>query len=191
LPAPLAAALADADLDAADRAVVVVAIELAGYDTSAGAAPVTELLDALIGVAVDQCGATLIEASPTALRLLFGAPTSAGAEFDAHAAVTAATRLVREMDHRRGQQPAWAMVRLRVGVHAGSALVGLLGPARRLEYRAVGPAVDGAVAAMNASFPGRVLATGAVVAELAGRFEAVPEPALLPDGPGFWIGTGA
>ena len=91
-----------------------------------------ELFDALVEVAVDERGGTLIEAAPDELRVLFGAPESAGTE---GAAAHAALRLSEEVEGLCTGRRPWATLRLRVGLHTGIATVGLLGPARRREYR--------------------------------------------------------
>lgn len=192
LPPGVAAGLADDPdaLAATERVVVVVCAGLTGL--SGGAQDdVSELLDALVEVAVDEAGGTLLDAAPDNLKILFGAPTSEGPEADAGRAARAAVRLSKAVEALRGQRRPWATLRLRVGLHIASATVGLLGPARRREYRAVGPALDGAETAMRASLPGRVLASTAVWPHLAGTFQGVPRPGALVDGaPGWWVTAG-
>ncbi|MFT7518504.1 MAG: class 3 adenylate cyclase [Kiritimatiellia bacterium] len=176
----------DDELAVQETDVAVLAAELTGvegWDASVG-----ELLDALVNIAVDVCGGTLVSVSPSGVRVVFGAPSSAGTVEDVRAAATAAMRMVKEGESLRRQRTEWSGLRLKVGVHHDVATVGMLGPERRKEYCAVGAAVEGADAALRASMPGRALVTMATWPALAGEWMGIPRPGIVfADQPGLWL----
>ena len=102
-----------------------------------------EYLTAMSAI-VAQHGGTLDKYIGDAIMAFWGAPTSRGAANDALRAVSAALEMRAEL---AALQPQWKAkgypeIKIGVGIHAGTALVGEVGSAHRSEYTAIGDTVN-------------------------------------------------
>ena len=89
---------------------------------------------------------------------------------DATHAVTAALGIVEAM----GTLDEGAQLGVRIGVHSGQAVVGLLGGADRRATMAVGETLNVSARLQGAAEPGTVVASAATIALVEGRFDVVP-----------------
>lgn len=139
-----------------------------------------EFYDA-VGAAVAACGGTIKDQAGDGILILVGAPI----EFDDHAA--RALELARRIRADGMAVTArWSDAELRlgigVGVASGFVTVGVIGAASRLEYTAVGPAVNLAARLCSEAAHGEVRVasrTGALVDEAARRDLRPSEPLRL------------
>ncbi|MBI5817606.1 MAG: adenylate/guanylate cyclase domain-containing protein [Verrucomicrobia bacterium] len=102
-----------------------------------------EYLTAMSAI-VAQHGGTLDKYIGDAIMAFWGAPTSRGAADDALRAVSAALEMRKEL---AALQPQWKAngypeIKIGIGIHAGTALVGEVGSAQRSEYTAIGDTVN-------------------------------------------------
>jgi adenylate cyclase len=129
------------------RVVTILFADIRGFTTIAErlpAAEVVELLNAALSRLADAVFAhhgTLDKFTGDGLMAIFGAPV--GQPDDAARAVAAGLAMldaIHELDARR---PAGApTLAIGVGIHTGEAIVGNIGSARRLDYTAIGDAVN-------------------------------------------------
>jgi len=102
-----------------------------------------EYLTAMSAI-VARHGGTLDKYIGDAIMAFWGAPTSRGPADDALRAVSAALEMRQEL---AALQPQWKAkgypeIKIGVGIHAGTALVGEVGSAQRSEYTAIGDTVN-------------------------------------------------
>jgi adenylate cyclase len=171
------------DLAGEERAVTVLFADVRRFtDFAERYEPheVVALLNAYFGAvvpAVEAEGGTVLTYMGDGLLALFGAP---GVLPD-HAlrAVRAAAAMVRQVHARRGRwaafdrQGVWkdeGGLRIGVGVHTGKVVVGAVGSRRRLDYTAIGDAVNAAarIEAENKRLGTEVLVSAATAALLPG-----------------------
>jgi adenylate cyclase len=162
------------------RVVSILFADVVSFTPFAESAPperAVALLNELFTVLTEvvfRHGGTIDKFVGDAVMAIFGAPTA----FDDHAARALATA---EDMHRfvEANAPTWKKkygvdVKLGIGVSTGEALVGNLGSEARMEYTAIGDAVNVAARLEALAGPGQTLVT-AQVAEAAGdAFEFTP-----------------
>jgi adenylate cyclase len=149
-----------------------------------GPGEVVTMLNAYFGVVVpviEAEGGTVDKYMGDGIMAVFGAPTSRTDH--ALRAVRAAAAMVRQVHIHRGRWAAfdragvWANqggLRIGVGVHSGKVVVGAVGSRRRLDYTAIGDAVNAAarIEAENKHFGTEILVSGATRARLSGPEQA-------------------
>jgi adenylate cyclase len=106
------------------------------------------------------------------LRAFFGAPYPR--PDDAVRAVRAALALRADWERHMAQRPLDERCELRLGLHTARALVGLVGPASRPSYCAVGEGVHLASWVASSAMPGQILITGKTLAVIGARFDVMP-----------------
>jgi adenylate cyclase len=105
-----------------------------------------------------------------ALMVLFGAPVEMAPRDQVQRAVACARDMQRELDElarRCADRFPDFPTQLRIGIHAGPAVVGNIGSQRRSDFTAVGAAVNLAARIQAACEPGQILTTSAVADWLA------------------------
>jgi ABC-type oligopeptide transport system substrate-binding subunit/class 3 adenylate cyclase len=135
-----------------------------------GSTPLAERLDAeevklIVGeavarmvAAVEAFGGTVKDLAGDGILALFGAPLAH--EDDAERAVRAGLRIAEEMAAYGSEVAAgWGVdgFAVRIGVNTGSAVLGPVGGGSRVEYGAVGDAINTAARLQKAAAPGSVL----------------------------------
>jgi len=120
-----------------------------------------------VGAAATECGGTIKDQAGDGVLILVGAPLP----YPDHA--QRALRLARQIRERGMEITArWSDAELRLGVGVGVAsgfvTVGVIGAASRLEYTAVGPAVNLASRLCSEAVHGEVLADGHTIELLSG-----------------------
>ena len=108
--------------------------------------------------AVEAFGGTIKDLAGDGVLALFGAPTAH--EDDPERAVRASLQIVEEIaDYAREVEDAWGVTGfgVRVGVQSGPVVVGAIGAGSRVEYAALGDAVNTAARLQSAAEAGEVL----------------------------------
>lgn len=159
------------------NATVLVA-QVVGLSTVAGKLPVDrlgELLDEWQRLAarhllsfegaVDSVGGDSV-------RAVFGAPTPR--HDDAIRAVRAAMSLRDEWERLASRRPPRERFRLRVGLHTGKVLAGVMGTEGRVDPVLLGETADLAGAVCASAEPGQVLLSGRALAHVGARFDVNP-----------------
>ena len=106
--------------------------------------------------AVESFGGTIKDLAGDGVLALFGAPTAH--EDDPERAVRASLRIVEEIaDYAQEVEDAWGVggFGVRVGVQTGPVVVGAIGAGSRVEYAALGDAVNTAARLQSAAEAGR------------------------------------
>src|SRR5262245_33317083 len=127
---------------------------------------------ARIIAAVESFGGTIKDLAGDGVLALFGAPVAH--EDDPERAVHAALRVRLEIDeYAREVERGWGVegFGVRVGVHTGLVVVGEIGSGGRVEYAALGDAVNVAARLQAAAEPGTVLVGDATQRLIAPLFE--------------------
>jgi adenylate cyclase len=106
------------------------------------------------------------------LMAVVGAPFSKAD--DAERAVRAAIAVRDEWVKAMSTRLAKDRRALRMGLHTGKALAGVVGTDARLEFTAVGESVDVAGWLCRVAEPGQVLITGKTLAAIGARFDVQP-----------------
>ena len=107
---------------------------------------------------VEELGGTVVELSGDGLLALFGAPTAH--EDDAERAVHAGLRVVEDMSvyaDEVAREHGVEDFSVRVGIETGLAVLGRQGAGRKVEYTAMGDALNTAARLQAAAPPGSVL----------------------------------
>ena len=118
---------------------------------------VGDALARMIG-AVESFGGTIKDLAGDGVLALFGAPTAH--EDDPERAVRASLQIVEEIaEYAREVEAAWGVTGfgVRVGVQTGPVVVGAIGAGSRVEYSALGDAVNTAARLQSLGEPGLVL----------------------------------
>jgi ABC-type oligopeptide transport system substrate-binding subunit/class 3 adenylate cyclase len=113
---------------------------------------------ARIVTTVEEFGGTVKDLAGDGVLALFGAPTSH--EDDPERAIRAALRIVERIgDYAAEVERGWGIVRfgVRVGVSTGPVVLGTVGAGARIEYAAMGDAVNTAARLQSEAEPGVVL----------------------------------
>ena len=108
--------------------------------------------------AVEAFGGTVKDLAGDGVLALFGAPVAH--EDDPERALLSASRIVEEMDEFAGEvRRSWGIdgFGVRIGVESGPVIVGAVGAGSRVEYGAVGDAVNVAARLQSHADPGTVL----------------------------------
>ena len=146
------------------RVITAVFADLVG-STSLGERLDPEELKLIVGDAVarvidavESFGGTIKDLAGDGVLALFGAPTAH--EDDPERAVRASLRIVEEIaDYAQEVEDAWGVggFGVRVGVQTGPVVVGAIGAGGRVEYAALGDAVNTAARLQSAAGPAEVL----------------------------------
>ncbi len=180
LPPQLADAIQSSDgsipLDGVLQPVTVLCANIRGFrDLSAGMKPretvrtLNEFFTAMSAI-IFQHGGTLDRFAGDRILAFFGAPLQSPAS--AQACVQAAINMQRELSalNRRLFPGKNNALRIAIAIHTGLAIVGNIGSADRLQYTAIGDAVDVALALLGRVGPDQILVSGQLRADLQGRF---------------------
>lgn len=127
----------------------------------------------LLHACVQQQGGSVEAVLGEGARALFTGP-SAGPSDEAVRAVRAALALRAEWEQAQDALAPALRGALRVGVHAGRALAGVLGPGAQRAPTAVGEGVEVAALLAAAAAPGQVLISGRTLAAVGVRFDVAP-----------------
>ncbi|MDX6696981.1 MAG: hypothetical protein QOE65_378 [Solirubrobacteraceae bacterium] len=125
--------------------------------------------------AVEEFGGSVVELAGDGLLALFGAP--AAHEDDAERAVRAGLRIVERIEAYRPELARrWGVddFAVRVGIETGLVVLGPLGAGRKVEYSAMGDALNTAARLQAAADPGTVLAGERTQRDAAGAFRWGP-----------------
>lgn len=161
-----------------ERPLAVLCAELAGFtsiverfapDRVAGL--LTEFHDCATGVLLSY-DATIARFDGARVLAFFGAPIAH--EDDANRAFRTALALRDEWGRLLRNRPPQERCALRVGIHQGEALVGLVGTLATLEYTVLGEVVLVAEAVCGAAEAGQILVTHRARRAARGRFEVNP-----------------
>ena len=133
-----------------DRVITTMFCDLEGYTAFSNGRPAVETarylndLLACIGPAIEVHGGTIDKYIGDGLMAFWGAPELR--QDHARAACNGALAVAREVEVFNSQRRAsgLATCRMRIGLHTGMALVGNVGFAGRVDYTAIGEAVNGA-----------------------------------------------
>lgn len=117
-------------------------------------------------------GGTVDKFIGDAVMAIFGAPYPRGD--DPARAVRAAMAMRFEFNRMMAQRPVDEQCNLSIGVNTGRMLVGTVGGEGRLEYTAVGDAVNVSARVQSTAQGGQILITGATLEALGGRFVVHP-----------------
>lgn len=163
----------DVSADGTRRTATVLVMTLAGVAPPGESADPHRAIERLnelfesVAAAVHEEGGTLDRLGSRGASAVFGVPVGHGD--DAARAVRAAARIA--------AIPVEPPLRIGVGVARGEVVFGSLGPVRRRDLSAFGPAVDLASRLSTSAGPGEVLLTRATVQGIEGaRFEPRPLP---------------
>ena len=135
---------------------------------------VREVLGAVIEriiVAVESLGGTVKDLAGDGVLALFGAPLSH--EDDELRAVLCGLRILDEIEayRRDATVPHLAQIEIRVGIDTGTVVVGPVGASGRVEYGAVGDAVNTAARLHSRTAPGTVLVSAETCSWVADDFD--------------------
>jgi class 3 adenylate cyclase/tetratricopeptide (TPR) repeat protein len=133
-------------------------------------AVVGEAVARMVG-AVEEFGGSVVELAGDGLLALFGAPVAH--EDDAERAVRTGLRILERIDEYASEVMAvWELDRLavRVGIETGLAVLGPLGAGRKVEYSAMGDALNTAARLQAEAEPGSVLVGERTQGEVADVF---------------------
>ncbi len=117
-------------------------------------------------------GGTVDKFIGDAVMAIFGAPYPRGD--DPARAVRAAMAMRFEFNRMMAERPVDEQCNLSIGVNTGRMLVGTVGGEGRLEYTALGDAVNVASRVQSTAQGGQILITGATLEALGGRFVVHP-----------------
>lgn len=107
-----------------------------------------------------------------AVMAIFGAPY--GRADDASRAVRCALACRRDFVEMMQRRPPDERCDIKVGLNTGKVLAGTLGSEERIEYTALGDAVNIAARLQASANPGQVLITGQTLAAIGARFDVAP-----------------
>ncbi len=131
-----------------DRAITVMFCDLEGYTTHSRGRPATETAAYLnellgrIGPAIETSGGTIDKYTGDGLMAFWGAPDPSTDH--ARAACFGALAVAHEIEAFNRQRRARQLdaCRMRIGLHTGTVVVGNIGFAGRVDYTAIGEAVN-------------------------------------------------
>lgn len=157
-----------------ERVVTVVFADLAGFTALSERLPgaqVMALLNAFYRCmtrTIFSFGGTVDRFLGDAVMAIFGAPYSR--PDDAARAVRAALAMRREFAQLITERKPEERCGIKVALHTGTVLAGVVGSDARLEYTALGEAVNVAARLEEAASPGQVLVTQATLSAVGDRF---------------------
>ncbi len=136
------------ELISRERDIVVLFTDIVGFSATAegrAAAKVAALLNrhfGLLGAIIDQEGGTIDKYIGDSIMAFWGAPLDQDDRADR--ALSAARRIARKLhvDNARRARKGLRPIRIRIGIHKGSALVGNIGAPGRVNYTLVGDTVN-------------------------------------------------
>jgi adenylate cyclase len=170
-----------------ERVCTVVFAELAGFAALAESLPaqrgmevLNEFHERLTGIVFAFEG-TVANFRGDAVTAVFGAPWVLGD--DPVRAVRAALAMRTEWDRTLSRFVAPDRCRLRIGIHMGKVLAGIVGSESRLDFTAVGTPAAMAGWLAEAATPGQVLISGRMLAAVGTRFEVTPKGEQLVHAP--------
>ncbi len=164
------------------REITVVACDLRGFTAYAAAHPSSQVLAVLreyyngVGAEVAAVGATIKDFAGDGVLVLVGAPLPVAYHARRGIELAARIRAVAGATAQRWSRPGYPLG-IGVGVATGTVTVGVIGSASRLEYTAVGSAVNLASRLCEQAAAGDIL-VDARTAELGGRDGLQARPAL-------------
>ncbi len=160
--------------------VTVVCCDIRGFTAYARARPPEQVIRLLrafyasVGKAAASAGGTIKDLAGDGALVLIGAPVS----FDDHAERALAMGELLRRDTREMLKRHHAELGLGVGIATGDVAVGIAGDGARLEYVAVGPAVNLASRLCDRCADGELRVDATTLREA--RTEAAGEPEMLP-----------
>jgi adenylate cyclase len=170
-----------------ERVCTVLFAELAGFAALAESLPaqrgmevLNEFHERLTGIVFSFEG-TVANFRGDAVTAVFGAPWVLGD--DPVRAVRAALAMRTEWDRTLSRFVAPDRCRLRIGIHMGKVLAGIVGSESRLDFTAVGTPAAMAGWLAEAASPGQVLISGRMLAAVGTRFEVAPKGEQLVHAP--------
>jgi ABC-type oligopeptide transport system substrate-binding subunit/class 3 adenylate cyclase/tetratricopeptide (TPR) repeat protein len=147
---------------------------------------VLEIMDGAFDLLIDPVTrheGTLARLMGDAVLAFFGAPLAH--EDDPERAVRAALQIVtgaQRYAERLEEERGLSGFNVRVGIHTGLVVVGEVGADLRVEYTAMGDAINLAARMEQAAPPGGILVTHDTYRHVRGVFDVVPQPPLLVKG---------
>ena len=129
---------------------------------------------------IDRYGGTLARLMGDAIFALFGAPTAH--EDDPERAVSAGLAIVDAIRAYRGTIPGDLDLNVRVGINTGSVVVGEVGSDLRVEYTAMGDAVNVAARMEQTAEPGTVQITADTARLVGAAFDLGPPKVIAVKG---------
>lgn len=131
-----------------------------------------EYLDAMAKVALEH-GATIDKFMGDGMMLFFGDPRSLGPRKDAEACVTMALAMSKRLDELTAEWHLKGFVhplQMRIGIHSGYCAVGNFGAESRVDYTAIGGAVNTASRLEGHAPNGKILISGETAKLTSGLF---------------------
>lgn len=176
LAAELAGHLDGARMD--EREATLLFADISGFTPLTERLPaerVVALLDAFyrrMARVVFAHGGTVDKFIGDAVMAVFGAPRAGGD--DAARALRAALAMRAEFEELMASWPDEERCRLKIGLNTGRVLAGIVGGDERLEYTAVGDAVNVAARLVGEAAPGQIVAGASTVAAAGPGFVVAP-----------------
>jgi adenylate cyclase len=156
----------------------IVFADICGFTSLTEQLPAVQVVDLLnefyrrMTRVIFSYGGTVDKFIGDSVMAIFGAPYTR--PDDAQRAVRAALQMRREFAALISERSPEEHSGIKVGVNTGKVLAGIVGSEARLEYTALGDAVNVASRLEDSALPGQVLVTGATIAAVGQRFRAVP-----------------
>ena len=160
------------------RSVTILFGDLRGYTSVAEESPPQDAMVilntylALIIEAVYQHGGTVNQILGDGVMALFGAPI--GHRAHARQAVAAALEMQRKVGGVRLPEQPHVRLQMGIGINSGDVVVGHIGSDLRMDYTAVGDAVNLAARFEQNAGPGQILVTQATYEQINDGFDVVP-----------------
>jgi class 3 adenylate cyclase len=172
------------------RSVSIVFADLRGYTSLAEELPPHEAMTVLnaylaeIIAAVYEHGGTVNQILGDGVMALFGAPIS----YPDHArrAVSASLAMQRLVGRVQVDSHAFVRLQMGIGINSGDVVVGHIGSEQRMDYTAVGDAVNLAARFEQNAGPGQVLVTQTTYDQVVDHFEVQPIGTLRTKGREGW-----
>lgn len=136
------------DLASEERAVTVIFTDIAGFSEIAGRLPAPQLAEflnrhfALLGACIEAEEGTVDKYIGDSVMAFWGAPTLQPDHAQRACRAAQAIAETLRADNERRSEKGLRPVRVRIGVHSGSAVVGNVGAPGRINYTLIGDAVN-------------------------------------------------